>query len=78
MNIKEAIEKSLKTKKMIARKSISYLTFIPTNDVDNRIMVVDIKNRRLPGKGWQPDANYLIADDCYVTTKDYKNLITLI
>lgn len=78
MNIKEAIEKSLKTKKMIARKSISYLTFIPTNDVDNRIMVVDIKNRRLPGKGWQPDANDLIADDWYVTTKDYQNLITLI
>lgn len=63
MNIQEAVKESLQNKKMIARKSISYLAFIPTNDVFNRIMIVDIKNRRLPGRGWQPDADDLIAND---------------
>lgn len=70
MNIQEAVKESQRQNKMIARKSISYLAFIPTNDVINRVMIVDIKNRRLPGKGWQPDANDLIADDWYVTDRD--------
>ena len=70
MNIQEAIEEGIKQRKMIARKSISYLAFIPTNDVFKRIMVLDIKNRRLPGKGWQPDANDLLANDWYVTDRD--------
>lgn len=70
MNIQEAVKESLQNKKMIARKSISYLAFIPTNDVFNRIMIVDIKNRRLPGRGWQPDADDLIANDWYVTDRD--------
>lgn len=70
MNIQKAIVKSQKQNKMIARKSISYLAFIPTNDVFNRIMIVDIKNNRLPGRGWQPDANDLIANDWYVTNRD--------
>ncbi len=70
MNIQEAVKESQSKNKMIARKSISYLAFIPTNDVINRVMIVDIKNRRLPGKGWQPDANDLIADDWYVTDRD--------
>lgn len=70
MNIQEAVKESQSQNKMIARKSISYLAFIPTNDVINRVMIVDIKNRRLPGKGWQPDANDLIADDWYVTDRD--------
>ena len=70
MNIQEAVKESQKQNKMIARKSISYLAFIPTNDVFNRIMIVDIKNRRLPGRGWQPDANDLIANDWYVTNRD--------
>lgn len=74
MNIQDAIKESLRTKRMIARKSVSYLAFIPTNDVLDRILIVDIKNRRLPGKGWQPDANDLIADDWYVTDRDYQNL----
>lgn len=71
MNVQEAIMKSLESKKMIARKSISYLAFIPTNDVFNRIMIVDIKNRRLPGKGWQPDADDLIAEDWYLTEREF-------
>lgn len=71
MNIQEAVKESLRQKKMMARKSISYLAFIPTNDVFNRIMILDIKNRRLPGKGWQPDANDLIATDWYVTDRDF-------
>ena len=70
MNIQDAVKESQSKNKMIARKSISYLAFIPTNDVINRVMIVDIKNRRLPGKGWQPDANDLIADDWYVTDRD--------
>ncbi len=70
MNIQEAVKESQSKNKMIARKSISYLAFIPTNDVINRVMIVDIKNRRLPGKGWQPDANDLIANDWYVTDRD--------
>lgn len=70
MNIQEAVMKSLENNKMIARESISYLAFIPTNDVFNRIMIVDIKNRRLPGKGWQPDANDLIAEDWYLTERE--------
>ena len=70
MNIQEAVKESQSKNKMMARKSISYLAFIPTNDVINRVMIVDIKNRRLPGKGWQPDANDLIADDWYVTDRD--------
>lgn len=70
MNIQEAVKEGIKQRKMIARKSISYLAFIPTNDVFKRIMVVDIKNRRLPGKGWQPDANDLLANDWYVTDRD--------
>lgn len=73
MNIQEAVKKSLESKKMIARESVSYLAYIPTNDVFHRMMIVDIKNRRLPGKGWQPDANDLIADDWYVTNRDYQN-----
>ncbi len=71
MNIQEAVKESMETKKLMARKSVSYLAFMPTNDVFNRIMLVDIKNRRLPGKGWQPDANDLIAQDWYVTTRDF-------
>lgn len=70
MNIQDAVKESQSKNKMIARKSISYLAFIPTNDVINRVMIVDIKNRRLPGKGWQPDANDLIANDWYVTDRD--------
>lgn len=70
MNIQKAVKESQKQNKMIARKSISYLAFIPTNDVFNRIMIVDIKNNRLPGRGWQPDANDLIANDWYVTNRD--------
>lgn len=70
MNIKEAIEESLKTKKMIARRSISQIAFVPTNDPQCLIMLVDIKNRRLPGKGWQPSAQDLIADDWYLTDRD--------
>ena len=75
MNIQDAIKESLKNKKMIARKNMSYIAFIPTNDTFDRILIVDIKNRRLPGKGWQPNANDLIADDWYVTNRDYQNLI---
>lgn len=70
MNIQEAVKESQKQNKMIARKSISYLAFIPTNDVFNRVMIVDIKNNRLPGRGWQPDANDLIANDWYVTDRN--------
>lgn len=71
LNIQEAIQESLENKKLIARKSVSYLAIMPTNDVFNRMMLVDIKNRRLPGKGWQPDANDLIADDWYLTNRDF-------
>lgn len=76
MNIQEAIRESLKTKKMIARKNyLGNVAFIPTNDVYDRILIVSIKNDRLPGRGWQPDANDLIADDWYVTDIDYQNFI---
>ncbi len=71
MNIQEVVEEGLKCKKLIARKSVSYLAIMPTNDVFNRMMLVDIKTRRLPGKGWQPDANDLIANDWYVTNRDF-------
>lgn len=74
MNICEAIKKSLELNKMIARKSISYLAFMPTNEVFDRIMIVDIKNNRLPGKGWQPDANDLIAEDWYVTDREFTKI----
>lgn len=74
MNIQEAVNEGLRHKKLIARKSITYLAFMPTNDVFNRMMLVDIKNRRLPGKGWQPDANDLIADDWYVTDRDFSKV----
>ena len=46
MNIQEAVKESQSKNKMIARKSISYLAFIPTNDVINRVMIVDIKKGR--------------------------------
>ena len=71
MNIQKAIKESLRTKKMIARKSVTYLVIMPTNDVFNRMMLHDIRSRRLPGRGWQPDANDLIADDWYVTDVNF-------
>lgn len=76
MNIKEAVEKSLEKEKLIARKTVTYLAIMPTNDVFNRMMLVDIKSRRLPGKGWQPDANDLMADDWYVTDRDFPKVET--
>lgn len=75
MNIQEAVRESLESKKMIARKSISQVAFIPTNNPIFLVVIVDKKNRRLPGKGWQPSAQDLIADDWYVTDRDYQNLI---
>lgn len=71
MNIQEAIQRSLKSQKLIARESVSYLAIMPTNDVFKRMMLVDIKTRRLPGRGWQPDADDLIANDWYVTDRDF-------
>lgn len=75
MNIQEAVKESLKTQKMFTRKKLEkYVNFIPTDDPKYLIMLVDVKNRRLPGKGWQPYAEDLIADDWYVTDNDLPKL----
>lgn len=76
MNIQDAVKESLKTKRMITRRNIkNRVMFIPTNDVLNRIMIIDSECKRLPGRGWQPDANDLIADDWILTNVNYQNFI---
>ena len=77
MNIQEAVKESLRTKKMFTRKDIdTYINFIPTDDPRYLIMLVDLKNRRLPSRGWQPSAKDLLSNDWYITDMDYQNLIT--
>ncbi len=77
MNIQEAVKESLKTKKMFTRKDIdTYLNFVPIDDPKYLIMLVDLKNRRLPGRGWQPSVEDLLSNDWYITDIDYQNLIT--
>ena len=72
MNIQEAVQQSLKTKKMMARKKDKgHLGFIPTDDAFRMVMIVDLVRKRPPGKRWQPYAEDLVADDWYITEKDY-------
>lgn len=75
MNIQEAVREGLRTKKMIKRKNWEGKTkIIPTNDPYNLMVVyADIKGR-LPGRGWQPFADDLMANDWYITEESYQNL----
>ena len=76
MNIQDAVKESLNTKKMIARKYYGEdVKFIPTNDCYNLVALFSNKKGRLPGRGWQPSADDLIADDWYITKTSYSELV---
>ena len=72
MNIQEAVKESLRTQKIIARKrDQGHIGFIPTNDSFKMVMIVDLIRKRPPGRRWQPRAEDLVADDWYITDKNY-------
>lgn len=63
MNIQEAIIKALKEKKFITRKSWPKgLKVAPARHIPCDLLAPNTP----PGKGWQPDAEDLIADDWQV------------
>ena len=79
MNIKEAVEESLRTKKMITRKEQeNQHILMPTNDPFYLMAGMPTHLRETKEsllKGWQPMANDLIADDWYVTDFDYPTMV---
>lgn len=75
MNIQEAVNESLKTKNMISRKAYKDTYLIPTNNPYSLVVIYIKEKGRLPSRGWQPNANDLIADDWYITNESYQNLI---
>ena len=74
MNIQDAITEGVKTGNAISRREMRSV-LIPKNNICSTIAIVDIEGKRLPGKGWQPTYKDLMADDWYVTDKNYQNLI---
>lgn len=76
MNIQEAIKESMRTQKLIKRKSgVTSTMIMPTNTYELMVIWSGNKNR-LPARCWQPSADDLIANDWYVTDVDYKELIS--
>ena len=61
MNIQKATKKSLRTKKIMARKrDKGYVGFIPTDDAFRMVMIVDLARKRPPGRKWQPRAEDIL------------------
>lgn len=78
MNIQEAVKESIKTKKMISRKSYEEgIYLIPTNNVCHLVALFSKygDEYKLPVRGWQPFADDLIANDWFVTDESYVHSI---
>ncbi len=66
MNIQEAVKKAIKDGKHITRKAFKEKLYIEPTDTPDCCIISAPEPRKNPRRGWQPQAEDLLADDWIV------------